>query len=94
MNKKFKVLSLTLKATSNNARLQILSYLSSGEKCVCKIFEHLKLPQNLVSHHLGVLRRNNLITARKDGKWVYYSINPKAFHDVKSFFKNFLSNKC
>lgn len=96
----FEILSAQLKAVSSSNRLQILSYLISGEKCVCKIFEHLDLPQNLVSHHLAVLRKNNLIIARKDGKWVYYSINQQTFSEVKLFFEKFLSapkknpNKC
>ena len=85
-----KDISVLLKAVSSNVRLEILLYLISGEKCVCDIFKHLKLSQNLVSHHLGILRSNDLITPRKDGKWVHYSLNKKTFNQLIKFFKPFL----
>jgi len=86
-------ISELLKAVSNNVRLEILLYLISGEKCVCDIFKHLKLSQNLASHHLGILRNNGLIAARKDGKWVHYSLNKKGFNQIIEFLENFLSVK-
>ena len=82
-----------LKALGNPIRLDILNLLVSKEQCVCNIFDHLDLPQNLVSHHLGILRKNNLITAKKDGKWVHYSINHKIFAGLKDFSEDFLSAK-
>lgn len=98
-NQKVKVLAL-LKAVGNPVRLDILRFLISGEQCVCNIFDHLGLSQNLVSHHLGILRKNNLIMARKNGRWVHYSINPKEFSCLKdfvccfSFIKNNKSFNC
>lgn len=84
------VLSL-FKALGNQVRLDILRFLISGEKCVCKIFEHLNLSQNLVSHHLGILRENELIQSRKDGKWVHYSLNTAHFESLKDFANDFAS---
>ena len=63
------------KAIGEDHRLNIISQLASGEKCVCKIYEKLGLPQNLTSHHLSVLRKSGLIKGRKEGKWVYYNEN-------------------
>jgi len=78
MNKKQKDnLSQLLKTLGDNTRLDIVLLLATGEKCVCEIFKKLKLPQNLVSHHLGILRECNLIINRKEGKWVHYSLNRK-----------------
>lgn len=82
-----------LKALANPIRLDILSFLISGEQCVCNIFDHLSLSQNLVSHHLAILRKNNLIMARKDGKWVHYSINHKNLSRLRDFVGNFSSVK-
>jgi len=67
----------TMKALGDGLRLDIILLLATGEKCVCEIFEKLKLPQNLVSHHLKILRQSNLIINHKEGKWVYYSLNRK-----------------
>lgn len=89
-NKQFAKL---LKILGGDVRLNIVLYLSSGEKCVCNIFEYLKLPQNLVSHHLSVMRKNNLITARKDGKWVYYTLNDKRIGNLSSFLLKILQTK-
>jgi ArsR family transcriptional regulator len=82
------VLSL-LKALGNPIRLDILTCLLSGERCVCTIFEQLKLSQNLVSHHLAVLRGDGLIIARKEGKWVNYSLNPVRFIQLENFINSF-----
>jgi len=76
MNRKQKDNLLQIfKALGDDTRLDIVMLLATGEKCVCEIFKKLKLPQNLVSHHLGILRESNLIINRKEGKWVHYSLN-------------------
>lgn len=74
-------LAVALKALSDETRLRILALLAVGEACVCDIVEVLGTPQNLVSHHLSVLRRAGLVRDRRDeadGRWVYYSIEPGA----------------
>ena len=59
-------------------RLHMLALLARGERCVCDVEAALGLPQNLVSHHLAVLKRDGLVRDRRDGKWVYYRIDPRA----------------
>jgi ArsR family transcriptional regulator, arsenate/arsenite/antimonite-responsive transcriptional repressor len=71
-----------LKLMSEPNRLRIFALLASGERCVCEIEEGMQLPQNLVSHHLGVLRDAGFIRARRDGRWVHYSINKDALGEV------------
>jgi len=56
-------------------RLKILSALLQGEMCVGTITEILEMSQSSVSHQLRVLKNARLIKSRKEGKWVYYSIN-------------------
>lgn len=71
----------SLRALSDETRLRILVLLAGGERCVCDIVELLEMPQNLVSHHLSVLRRVGLVKDRRDeadARWVYYSISPRA----------------
>ena len=80
-----KNIAQAFKVLGGSERIKIIQYLSSGEKCVCGIFKHLKLPQNLTSYHLGELRKNNLIIARKEGKWVHYSLNEKSFGELRNF---------
>ena len=74
-----------MKILSDETRLKILFLLRNGELCVCKIFDALNLSQSLVSHHLAVLREHNLVNDRREGKWIYYSINKetlKKFNDL------------
>ena len=63
-----------LKALADPLRLQILQFLSNGEKCVCDIIPELDVVQPLVSRHLGILKKNGLIIDRKDGNKRFYSI--------------------
>ena len=48
--------------------------LEGGELCVCDLAWISERAQNLVSHHLRVLRSNGLVTSRRDGKLVMYSL--------------------
>jgi ArsR family transcriptional regulator, arsenate/arsenite/antimonite-responsive transcriptional repressor len=63
-------------------RLRILRLIGESEVCVCYFVEALQLSQPKISRHLAYLRRSGIVHARKDGKWVRYSIafppNPSA----------------
>lgn len=60
---------------SDKTRLNILLLLASGERNVSGLCEELSLPQPTVSHHLGLLRMQNLISNRRNGKQVFYGLN-------------------
>jgi DNA-binding transcriptional ArsR family regulator len=60
---------------SDKTRLSILMLLASGERNVGSLCVELKLPQPTVSHHLGLLRMQNLISNRRNGKQVFYGLN-------------------
>lgn len=75
-------------ALGDDNRLRILKYLSRGEKCVCQIFNDLKIPQNLVSHHLSVMKKCGCVKCRKKGRWVHYSLNQKRIKELNLFLKN------
>ena len=63
------------KLLSDHNRFKIFTLLLQGELCVCDIEQQTQLAQNLVSHHLRVLKEAGLITSRRDSRWVYYAIN-------------------
>ena len=68
-------LNETFKALGEPVRLRLVSLLAtSGEQCVCHLTEALNLPQSTISRHLGLLRQAGLISARRDGKWMYYQL--------------------
>lgn len=77
-----------LKAIAEENRLEIVKQLSGGSLCVCEIEEKLKIPQNLVSHHLAVLKKAGIIEDCRCGKNNYYSLNKKELNKVtKSLIK-------
>jgi ArsR family transcriptional regulator len=63
-----------LAAVAEPTRLRLLALIAPGEVCVCDLVGALDLPQPLVSRHLGVLRRAGLVSARRDGLWMHYSL--------------------
>lgn len=65
-------------------RLAILSFLKDGEKCACEIHPKLKLPQNLSSHHLKVLKDLKLLKSRRDGNKIIYSRNEDIIKNYQS----------
>mgnify|MGYP005852845111 CR=1 FL=1 len=71
-----------LKVMGEPNRLRIFALLAQGELCVCDIENAVGLPQNLVSHHLGVLREAGFIRARRAGQWVYYAIDKATLSEV------------
>lgn len=64
-----------LKALAHPVRLRILALLRPGEMCVCQVTEVLGLAPSTVSEHLAALRRAEVLTERKEGKWVHYALS-------------------
>lgn len=63
-----------LKAISHEGRLMILCHLASGEKSVTELETLLSARQAAVSQQLARLRLEGLVTPRRDGKTIYYSL--------------------
>lgn len=63
-----------LKAISHEGRLMILCHLASGEKSVTELEDLLSARQAAVSQQLSRLRLEGLVTPRRDGKAIYYSL--------------------
>lgn len=82
-----------LRIISEENRLKIICFLQSGEQCVCQIWLFLGQPQNLISHHLKVLKDFNLLSSRKEGLNVYYSINKEGMDKYKDIFNQVLNRK-
>jgi len=80
-------LAATLSALADPVRLRIVSILAAapdGMACGCDLEEPLGLSQPTVSHHLKILRESGIITGRKEGRWVHYSLVPDRLEDLRS----------
>lgn len=69
-------------ALADETRLKIVDRLRDGEECVCNLTGPLGTPQSLLSFHLRTLKEAGLIHDRKQGRWVYYSLNLRALDET------------
>lgn len=63
-----------LKVFGDPTRLRIISALCKSEMCVCDIAKLLGMTQSAISHQLRVLKQARLVTTRRDGKTIFYSL--------------------
>lgn len=68
-----------MRLLSDPTRLRVLRLLLPGEQNVSALCDRLGLAQPTVSHHLGLLRTARLVVTRRNGKQVYYALNPDHF---------------
>ena len=68
-------LLILFKALSEETRFRIISLLKEGELCVCDIAQSLEMTQPNISFHIGLLKDAGLIKDRKNGRWIYYSLD-------------------
>lgn len=65
-------------------KLKIFLMLQEKELCICEIIEKLWIKQNMVSHHVSILKRAWLLNLRKDWTRAFYSINKDSLEKMKA----------
>lgn len=71
-----------LAALAEPKRLNVLAALGSGERCACDLTGCCGDRQPLLSFHLKKLRDAGLVEARRDGRWMHYSLDREALREV------------
>lgn len=71
-------------ALSDETRLAIVQRLRTGEQCVCDLTDLLDAAQSRLSFHLKVLKDAGLVSDRREGRWVHYSLNRDAFAEIQA----------
>lgn len=82
-------LAKRLKVLAEPNRLLILHMLMEGVQCNCELGDALKMPANLISHHLRILREAGLVDVERDAldaRWIYYAINRPALDELNQTF--------
>jgi ArsR family transcriptional regulator, arsenate/arsenite/antimonite-responsive transcriptional repressor len=79
------LLTARFKALSDPLRLRILDRLRGGERCVCELTAALDAGQSLLSFHLKTLKDADLVTDRRDGRWMHYALNAGALEEIEAF---------
>jgi ArsR family transcriptional regulator len=70
-------------ALADETRLRIIEQLADGEQCVCDLTDALEAGQSRLSFHLKTLKDAGVVTDRRDGRWVYYALNPEVFEALE-----------
>ncbi len=75
-------------ALSDETRLEIIQRLLTGEKCVCDLTDALDAAQSRLSFHLKTLKDAGIVSDRKAGRWVYYSLEREAFGELEELVRS------
>ena len=73
------------RALGDETRLKIVECVMESEQCVCDLTELLSSKQSLLSFHLKTLKDAGILNDRRNGRWVYYSLNPDALAFLEQF---------
>src|SRR5829696_8862630 len=71
-------------ALSDKIRLDVVGLLLHGERCVCELMTELDMAQSRLSWHLKTLSDAGIISGRREGRWIYYSLNADVMAEARS----------
>ncbi len=80
-------ISKILYGLSHPLRLKIALLLLKSDHCVCELVQLTKKKQNLVSHHLAILRKSGVLDSYMKSRWKYYKINDGADYILRGIKK-------
>jgi len=83
--------AIILRSVNHKLRQIILKYIGEKERVtVTEIFEHLLLEQAVASQQLAILRRTGFVKTKREGKFIYYSVNRQRLLDLNKFVSELL----
>ena len=86
MEKKSYDIEDLFKALADRTRLRLISLIGESDVCVCFLVAILKTSQPKISRHLAYLRRAQIVSARREGKWMHYRlVEPPDEHAARIF---------
>jgi ArsR family transcriptional regulator, arsenate/arsenite/antimonite-responsive transcriptional repressor len=74
-------------ALSDETRLRIVQMLTRGECCVCDLQEGVGAYQSRLSFHLKKLKEAGLVSDRKEGRWVYYTLHSEVLEQLRTLLQ-------
>lgn len=89
--------AVIFKAFCDENRIKILQLLQSGEKCACMLLEAMNITQPTLSHHMKILCDSGIVSGRKEGKWMHYSISEAGIERAQEYLislKNYTEDNC
>lgn len=84
--------ALILRAINHPLRQQMIQLLhQNGQMTVTSLFIELRLEQSVASQQLAILRKANFVSTKRDGKFIYYSVNYQRLEHVHTIAKSLIS---
>lgn len=83
-------ISNTFHALSDENRQKILEMLKKQDLSVNDILSNLNITGASLSHHLNTLKNANLVTSRRDGQKIFYSLNLSVFEEILKTINTFI----
>ena len=87
MSVDYENISKKLKAISDPKRLKIIDMLSCDELCACELLEKFDISQPTLSHDMRRLEELGLVSSRREGKNIYYSLNKASLDEIEDSLK-------
>lgn len=80
-------------ALANPTRIAVLDELRSGELTVGDLVQRLKVEQSNLSQHLAILRARQIVSARKSGSQVFYSVRDTTIFRILDLMRRYFQNQ-
>lgn len=81
------------KALNDHTRREILELLQQRDMTAGEIVDQFSISGPSISHHLDLLKQAGLVTAEKEGQYIYYSLNTTVVDDIMKWFLQFKTKK-
>jgi DNA-binding transcriptional ArsR family regulator len=82
-------MNTVFKALNDPTRRKILELLQERDMTAGEIVEQFNISGPSISHHLDLLKQAQLVTAEKDGQYIYYSLNTTVVDEIMKWFMQF-----
>lgn len=80
---------LTLRAVNHPLRKEMMQLLEEKKKMtVTKLYVKLRIEQSVASQHLAILRKADVLSTERDGKFIYYAINAKRVEEISQLIEH------
>jgi DNA-binding transcriptional ArsR family regulator len=86
-------MNIVFKALNDPTRRKILELLLARDMTAGEIIEQFNISGPSISHHLDLLKQAKLVTAEKEGQFIYYSLNTTVVDEIMKWFLQFKSKK-
>ena len=91
MKRDFIVHARIFKAMSDENRLRIIDLLKEKERTATDLLNVMDFGQSTLSHHMKILMNAGVVSAKRQGKWVVYSVDPAAMDRMQEWIKKYLA---